>query len=357
MSKSCRGAVGSQLSSDLFAGYLYLYPRVLFFVQIPTIGSVNKRICLGRPFAFSLFHSPHNSYRHVQTLRNMAYGHRFIQNPPRGTALAAAKELLEESRGKSWEQLVRERVRDVEGTPFCERLTEDEIEESLDKMPTYNNYRCNRSRSVDLSSISREKYLSRWSRENTPVDNDKRYESHVRRSYTPVRDVAGVQHVNDSNLHRSRSALSIVTAPYHTNIHYRSEMEPFRKYDVYGLRTWSYPIYKYVYGRDSDYRRPYSFNRQYANTPLYTPPQMTAESRPITTRRGYSGYSYLANETNYDISSRPQSLSSYMYSKSYLGTSSAPWYWSYYGNSGLRHFNSYRPHNYTSSTASWSRYF
>lgn len=36
----------------------------------------------------------------------------------------------------------------------------------------------------------REKYLSRWSRENTPVDNEKRYASHVRRSYTPVRDIA-----------------------------------------------------------------------------------------------------------------------------------------------------------------------
>ena len=128
-------------------------------------------------------------------------------------------------------------------------------------MPEYHNYRFNRSRSVDLSSISRfvstttqsvptvppfsrEKYLSRWSRENTPVDNEKRYASHVRRSYTPVRDIASVEHVNDGNLHRSRTPLAAVTAPYHTNIHYRSEIEPFRKYDTFGLRTWSYPIYK-----------------------------------------------------------------------------------------------------------------
>ncbi|KAK6014990.1 hypothetical protein OSTOST_19592 [Ostertagia ostertagi] len=80
------------------------------------------------------------------------------------------------------------------------------------------------------------------------------------------------------------------------------------------------------------------------------------ESRPITTRRGYSGYAYLASETNYDIASQPRSLKNYMYTRTYLGTASAPSYWSYYGNSSLRHFNSYRPHNYTPSTASWSRY-
>ncbi|PAV83578.1 hypothetical protein WR25_10859 [Diploscapter pachys] len=153
----------------------------------------------------------------------------------------------------------------------------------------------------------------------------------------------------------------MVTSPYHTNIHYRAEEEPFRKYDVFGLRTWSYPIYKYVYGQD-DYRRPYSFlqsgtTKTWANTPLYTPHQMTSELRPITTRRGYSGYSYLANETNYDIASKPRSMMNSLYTKSYVGNVSAPWYWSYYGNSGLRHFNSYRPHNYTLSTASWRRYY
>ena len=34
----------------------------------------------------------------------------------------------------------------------------------------------------------------------------------------------------------------------------------------------------------------------------------------------YSGYNYLATETNFDIASRPQSLKSYMYTKNYLGT-------------------------------------
>lgn len=111
--------------------------------------------------------------------------------------------------------------------------------------------------------------------------------------------------------YRARTPLAMVTAPYHTNIHYRTEDQPFRKYDVFGLRTWSYPIYKrvssntcclgtsivdrpltssrYIYGRDQDYRRPYSYNnfyRQYATTSLYTPPQVAPESRPITTRRG-----------------------------------------------------------------------
>ncbi|CAB3403665.1 unnamed protein product [Caenorhabditis bovis] len=289
---------------------------------------------------------------------NDQIGHRFQSEPTRANALAAAKQLLEDSRGKSWEQLARKYTIGLTAAPCVERLSQEELEESLSKMPEYNNYRFSRSRSVDPSQISREKYLSRWSRENTPVDSEKRYASHVRRSYTPVREISSVQHVNDSNLHRSRTPLAVVTAPYHTNINYRSEIEPFRKYDIYsGLRTWSYPIYKYVYGRESDYRRPYSFDRTYANTPVYTPPQLAAESRPITTRRGYSGYAYMANETNYDLASRPKSLQNYMYTRNYLGTTSAPWYWSYYGNSHLRHFNSYRPHNYTSSTASWSRYY
>ncbi|CAI5444259.1 unnamed protein product [Caenorhabditis angaria] len=287
-------------------------------------------------------------------------GHRFHSDPVRANAVSAARRLLDDSRGKSWEELARKYTLGLEAAPCVERLTAEELEQSLDTMPEYKNYRFNRSRSVDLSQISREKYLSRWSRENTPVENSKRYESHVRRSYTPVREISSYSNILETNPSRShRSPLATVTAPYHTNIHYRSEIEPFRKYDVYGLRTWSYPIYKYVNGvnRDSDYRRPYSFDRSYANTPVYTPPQLSAESRPITTRRGYSGYSYLANETNFDVSSRPKSLSSYMYNNKYLGTCSAPWYWSYHGNSSLRHFNSYRPHNWTSTTATWSKYY
>ncbi|KJH52872.1 hypothetical protein DICVIV_00918 [Dictyocaulus viviparus] len=157
---------------------------------------------------------------------------------------------------------------------------------------------------------------------------------------------------------RARTPLAMVTTPYHTNIHYRSEDQPFRKYDIFGLRTWSYPIYKYIYGRNQDYRRPYSYNtfdRKYANTSLYTPPQLSPECRPITTRRGYSGYTYLASETNFDIASQPRSLKNYMYNRMYLGTISAPSHWSYYGSSGLRHFNSYRPNIFTPLTAKWQR--
>lgn len=39
----------------------------------------------------------------------------------------------------------------------------------------------------------RERYLSRWSRENTPVDSGDRYQRHIRRSFTPVRDVSGYE--------------------------------------------------------------------------------------------------------------------------------------------------------------------
>ncbi|KAJ1372083.1 hypothetical protein KIN20_034143 [Parelaphostrongylus tenuis] len=151
----------------------------------------------------------------------------------------------------------------------------------------------------------------------------------------------------------------MVTAPYHTNIHYRAEDQPFRKYDVFGLRTWSYPIYKYIYGRDQDYRRPYSyhtFSRLYATTSLYTPPQLSPECRPITTRRGYSGYTYLASETNYDIASRPRSLKNYMYNRINYASNPTPSNWSYYGSSGLRHFNSYRPHLYIPSVPTWLSY-
>ncbi|CAI4226606.1 unnamed protein product [Auanema sp. JU1783] len=289
-------------------------------------------------------------------------GHRFIAQQPRESALVAAKALLAYSKGKTWQQLARAKESEVVEAPYCERLSAEELEKSA--MSYRDVYRVNRSRSVDLSFISREKYLSRWSRENTPTDSTANYERYVRRSYTPVREISAVERVDD-NRHgprtRLRSPLAMVTAPYHTNVHYRSEQEPFRKYDVFGgLRTWSYPIYKYVYGSQQDYRRPYSyrsFERQYGTTSSYTPPQMTAESSRITTRRGYSGYNYMATETNFDIASQPKSLKNYMYSRNYLGTANAPSYWSYYGNSSLRHFNSYRPHNYTASTASWSRYY
>jgi len=43
------------------------------------------------------------------------------------------------------------------------------------------------------NKIFREKYLSRWSRENTPMDCVDRYCHNVRRSFTPVRDIAGYE--------------------------------------------------------------------------------------------------------------------------------------------------------------------
>ncbi|VDM55074.1 unnamed protein product [Angiostrongylus costaricensis] len=202
----------------------------------------------------------------------------------------------------------------------------------------------------------RESYLSQWNRAKTPVDCQQIYSSNVRRSFTPVREIASTE-IEDwrhpLTSRRARTPLAMVTAPYHTNIHYRAEEQPFRKYDIFGIRTWSYPIYKYIYGRDQDHRRPYSyktFNRMYATTSLYTPPQLTPESRPITTRRGYSGYTYLASETNYDIASRPRSLKTNMYNR--IPT---PSNWSYYGSSGLRHFSSYRPYLYIPSMATWQR--
>ncbi|KAL6728501.1 hypothetical protein Aduo_010271 [Ancylostoma duodenale] len=287
---------------------------------------------------------------------------RFLSVPARPSALKAAKALLESSRDKTWQQLISPYLPTILGRPYCERLTERELERSA--MSYRDSIRIYRSRSVDLGFLSRESYLAQWNRERTPVHNQERYMSHLRRSFTPVREIAGVESIPDRRhpltSYRARTPLAMVTAPYHTNIQYRAEDQPFRKYDIFGLRTWSYPIYKYIYGRDQDYRRPYSynsFNRVYGTTSLYTPPQLTPESRPITTRRGYSGYTYLANETNYDIASQPRSLKNYMYTRTYVGTVSAPPYWSYYGNSSLRHFNSYRPNIYTPSTAIWHRYF
>lgn len=39
----------------------------------------------------------------------------------------------------------------------------------------------------------RESYLARWSRETTPVDSEERYIRNIRRSYTPVREVAAYE--------------------------------------------------------------------------------------------------------------------------------------------------------------------
>ena len=98
---------------------------------------------------------------------------------------------------------------------------------------------------------AREKYLSRWSRENTPTECVDRFCSNVRRSFTPVRDIAGyeacfakstdnhsidfytkfpLQNIRNDRRSRSvdsyRSPLGIVTAPYRTNVNYYQENQP-----------------------------------------------------------------------------------------------------------------------------------
>jgi len=216
-----------------------------------------------------------------------------------------------------------------------------------------------RSRSVDLSSISREKYLSRWSRENTPVDSGDRYQRTVRRSFTPVRQDAAIEAVHYDRRSRSveayRSPIGFVTRPYHTNINYYTENQPVRKFDVFQVRTWSYPIYKYIYGRDQHYTRPYSYTRAYATKSLYTPSVMTPELTNLTSRRSYSGYNYVAGEHSFNFSTKPWSQSNYRFLRtSHVAT--IPWYW--YGRSNLRHYNSYRPPAFTSRLSKyWEPYY
>ncbi|CAD5213363.1 unnamed protein product [Bursaphelenchus okinawaensis] len=226
-----------------------------------------------------------------------------------------------------------------------------------------------RSRSLDLSHIPRgERYLSRWSRENTPVDPYGSYSRSTRRSFTPVRETAGYQKVHDYRRafsedpqgagsltgYRRREPLAYVHTPYHANYGYYTENQPIRKYDVFQLRTWSYPIHKYLYGRDTHHDRPYSYNRDYANTPKYTPPTMTAEQNSLTQRRGYSGYNYISGGS-YDVAAKPWSLSNYRTLRAPHVTS-ASWYW--HGRSSLRHYNSYRPPTNSSRLSTyWKPYF
>lgn len=49
---------------------------------------------------------------------------------------------------------------------------------------------------------------------------------------------------------------------------------------------WS--LFRYIY-RDSHSTRPYSYNRTFGTSPVYTPPKMTAEIQSVTQRRSYSG--------------------------------------------------------------------
>lgn len=157
---------------------------------------------------------------------------------------------------------------------------------------------------------------------------------------------------------------------------------PIRKYDVFQVRrrirgfclnyffkvrTWSYPIYKYIYGREHHHDRPYSYTRHFATKSLYTPPLMTAETKSGTARRGYSGYNYVAGEHSFNFATRPWSTSTYRTLRTSHVTQAA-WYW--YGRfvsfaethnphhvfrSNLRHYNSYRPPAYTSILSTYSK--
>ncbi|VBB35596.1 unnamed protein product, partial [Acanthocheilonema viteae] len=64
----------------------------------------------------------------------------------------------------------------------------------------------------------------------------------------------------------------------------------------------------YLHSRDFAPTRPYSFTRIYGNTSTYTPPMLAAETRRLTQRRNYTGYTYIGAEHSYDITSRPYSL-------------------------------------------------
>ncbi|GMS88681.1 hypothetical protein PENTCL1PPCAC_10856 [Pristionchus entomophagus] len=257
----------------------------------------------------------------------------------RERVIAEAKAFLERNRFRGWEEQVFALI-GGRSVPYCELLSRESLEASMARVA--------RSRSLDLSYLSNERYLSRWSRENTPSDCTARFERVCRRSYTPVREVAGHQVIHDERTprtsYRCRTPLATITTPYHTNVSYRSEIEPLRKYDVFQLRSWSYPIYKYIYNNDSHSSRPYSYLRSFGSfgtSPVYTPPKMTAEVQLMTTRRSYSGYAYLAGESNFDVTSRPRSTSNFYLSKPYLNVS--PYFSKHYESSGLRHFNSYRP--------------
>ncbi|VDK63937.1 unnamed protein product [Anisakis simplex] len=115
-------------------------------------------------------------------------------------------------------------------------------------------------------------------------------------------------------------------------------------------------IFRYLHAHDYESSRPYSYTRTYGNTSYYTPPTMAAESSRMTKSRSYSGYTYVGAEHSYDIASRPRSLTDYHFWRSHVASS--PWYWTYYGNSGLRHYNSYRPRAYTSRLSTyWTPYF
>jgi len=211
--------------------------------------------------------------------------------------------------------------------------------------------------SNSLSSTDNSSYLARWSRENTPVDSAIRFTKTVERSFTPVREWNVADSVRIDRIerdHRTRSesparthtAFGTVTTPYYSNVNYYGEQQPMRKYDVFQLRTWAYPIWKYIHNRDQTHRSP--FYEPYGRRTSYTPMSIAAECRPMTARRGYSGYSYVAGEHSFDMSSRPYSVNA----QSHRRPTASPWYWNYYGQSGLRHFAAFRPRLVYGSTTS-----
>uniref|UniRef100_A0A0K0FPK0 Uncharacterized protein n=1 Tax=Strongyloides venezuelensis TaxID=75913 RepID=A0A0K0FPK0_STRVS len=238
--------------------------------------------------------------------------------------------------------------------PEVELLSKKELLQSIDRM--------RRSYSVDSLGITREKYLSRWSRENTPHDSCGTYCRTVRRSYSDLRDIGNYSVVNNQSKYGDRSRttpIGLITTPYYTNVNYYSESQPLRKYDVFQLRTWSYPIYKYIYGREQTPSRPYSYVRDFACTPKYTPPIIGAEARGMNERRGYSGYNYMAGEHSFNISAKPWSLgSARVIASPYISKSPSNYYDPYNGFSTLRHYNRFRPRSYSAKyNTYWKPYY
>jgi hypothetical protein len=43
---------------------------------------------------------------------------------------------------------------------------------------------------------------------------------------------------------RAMTPVGEFSTPYRSNVNYYQEQQPLRKYDVFQLRTWSYPIWK-----------------------------------------------------------------------------------------------------------------
>ena len=78
------------------------------------------------------------------------------------------------------------------------------------------------------------------------------------------------------------------------------------------------PDFRYIYGRDHEYNRPYSYTRRYATTSNYTPPKMSADCRNLTSNRSYSGYNYVASENNFNIATKPWSISNYRFWRSHV---------------------------------------